>query len=132
MDENLPADIEMARPKQTPTGDKPRGNVANLKPFKPGQSGNPSGRPKGIARAVRERFGEDPTSIVEFLIGVYQGTEDGFRGADRIKAAELALAYGWGKPAATQAPEGYDPLEVDAITKEARAIVEQLREGKAA
>jgi hypothetical protein len=56
------------------------------------------------------------------------------RPADQIRAAELLLAYGWGKPPATTAPEGYDPLEVDSITAEARAIVDELtarREAKA-
>ena len=37
--------------------------------FMPGKSGNPSGRPKGIAKAVREACGGDPTMLVEGLLG---------------------------------------------------------------
>ena len=64
------------------------------KPFKPGQTGNPGGRPKG-AVGFRER-------CREFM------TEDGWpilaemannpKGKDRFKAIELILGYAWGKP----------------------------------
>jgi len=47
-------------------------------------------------------------------------------GADRIRANELLLAYGYGKPAATQTPDEYDGLEVDEMTAEAVCIVDEL------
>jgi len=34
--------------------------------------------------------------------------------------------YGCGKPTDTVAPEGYDPLELDEVTREAAAIVDEL------
>lgn len=37
---------------------RPRGNLATLKPFKPGECGNPNGRPKtaGLVAALREHI----------------------------------------------------------------------------
>jgi hypothetical protein len=37
------------------------------------------------------------------------------RVADQIRATELLLAYGWGKPAAYVPIEGADPLELDEV-----------------
>lgn len=42
----------MAKPTE-PTEKKQR---SNLKPFKPGQSGNPAGRPKGTRNKLSENF----------------------------------------------------------------------------
>jgi hypothetical protein len=71
------------------------------KPFPRGVSGNPGGRPKGIARTVRERCGGGPTKLVDGLLAIAEG--EGLNGkpvreADRIRAYELLLAYGWVSP----------------------------------
>jgi hypothetical protein len=62
-----------ARPKAThSTKDstkKPRGNPQNLKPWKPGQSGNPGGRKKGDSNSItsylKEFAGMTPQAVAE-------------------------------------------------------------------
>jgi hypothetical protein len=48
------------------------------------------------------------------------------READRIRAHELLLAYGWGKPAAFMPIEGADPLEHDEVAAAIREIADEL------
>jgi hypothetical protein len=36
----------------------------------PGQSGNPGGRPRGLARRVRELVGDDGELILQFMVDV--------------------------------------------------------------
>ena len=47
-----------------------RGHVQNLKPFKPGQSGNPGGRPKKDLASIiaSEVFAENPEAIKAGLV----------------------------------------------------------------
>jgi hypothetical protein len=62
--------------------------------FKPGQSGNPGGRPKGEGR-VREAAREHTDAALGVLVTA-MGDEDV---RVRIKAAEVILDRGWGKAA---------------------------------
>jgi hypothetical protein len=43
------------------------------RPTRPGQSGNPGGRPKGLAKAVRDASGGDPRMFVEGLLEIARG-----------------------------------------------------------
>ena len=47
--------------------------------------------------------------------------------ADQIRASELLLAYGWGKPAAFAPIEGANPLGDGEVEAEIRRIAEELR-----
>ena len=61
-----------------------------------GASGNPGGRPKGLARRVREIVGNDGEPIARYLLEVMQ--DDRQRTRDRLEAARLLADRGWGKP----------------------------------
>jgi hypothetical protein len=64
--------------------------------FRPGVSGNPAGRPAGLARRVREIVGDDGEAIATFLVEVMN--DEGERTRDRLEAARLLGDRGWGKP----------------------------------
>ena len=84
------------------------------RPFVPGQSGNPGGRPKGLRRRCARCAGAiRPCSRRDCSRsrGVRVRGSKPVRPADQIRAYELLLAYGWGKPAAFVPIEGADPLE---------------------
>jgi len=67
--------------------------------FKKGESGNPGGRSKkqtdieNAARAVLENNGRN--LALEVLAEIAQGGE---RDNDRVRAIELLMSYGYGKP----------------------------------
>jgi hypothetical protein len=58
--------------------------------FKPGQSGNPGGRPKGIAAKAREHTDKALQVLVDGM-----GDDDP---RVRVSAAKEVLDRGWGKP----------------------------------
>jgi hypothetical protein len=63
--------------------------------FQPGVSGNPGGRPKGLARRVRQLVGNDGHKIVDFMFSVMNDTRA--RNADRLEAAKWLADRGFGK-----------------------------------
>ena len=91
------------RPGTTPGGVTGRG-------FTPGVSGNPGGRPKGLARRVRELVGNDGEAIAAFMFELM--TDPTARNADRIEAAKWLGDRGFGRPI-----QGVD-LSVNQITLE--------------
>ena len=85
----------------------------NLSPWQPGQSGNPSGRPKGtrdLAGYVLETT-DGGKELVDALVSIARGvmpnvvTQEGFRSrkdqqvrpADQLKAMEILLDRGFGR-----------------------------------
>lgn len=77
------------------------------RPFQPGQSGNPGGRPKGFAALVRERT-EEGVPLIEYGLRVAQGLEVTAEGGTikeqvevarlRLEASKWLAERGWGSP----------------------------------
>lgn len=93
-------------------------------PFAPGQSGNPGGRPKGLARHVREQCGADGNLLVQMMMTAMSGRlPDGVDAQgepqfvkvdvpDRLAAARWLGDRGWGKAPAYAPIEEGDPLDI--------------------
>src|SRR5262245_46171129 len=84
--------------------------MSKLRPFQPGQSGNPGGRP-AVAREFRERcraFME--AQGAERLIGMSLG-----RGPFAFRALELLAGYAYGKPTQRTELSGADggPIQTE-------------------
>jgi hypothetical protein len=87
--------------------------------FKPGQSGNPSGRPKSnqklvdLARAHTE-------AALETLVGIMANKSE--VASARVSAANAILDRGWGKP--PQKIEGDEENPLHIISRLERVIVD--------
>lgn len=99
-----------------------------LTPWKPGQSGNPGGRPKGLAAYIREHT-LDGRDLADFLIRVLAGAQ-GFKGADRIKACEILLNRGFGIQPVIDGDNNLKPvLDTAKLTQEEIDYIENVRLG---
>lgn len=65
------------------------------RPFTPGQSGNPGGRPKGVEE-VQRLAREHTKDAITTLIGIAKSLKS--PAAARVSAATVLLDRGWGKP----------------------------------
>ncbi len=78
---------------------KPNPNPNLLPPYKKGQSGNPSGKPKGtrdLAKKIIEKT-KDGEELVEKLLSLARGEVKRARPADQIKAIEMLFDRAYGK-----------------------------------
>jgi hypothetical protein len=88
--------------------------------FRPGQSGNPGGRPKSLAKATRALVGEDGMKLVEFWLSIMEDPMR--RDSDRLEASRLLADRGWGKAA------NFEPLEGDPLgLEDAERAAEEFR-----
>lgn len=107
-------------------------SLANLRPFKPGQSGNPGGRPKGITAATRERIEArgGPEMIVNALLD--QLDRPNIKPMEVVAIARELADRGWGKAPAFAAMEGGDPLELTETQEFMGRILDELAERREA
>ena len=101
--------------------------------WKPGQSGNPRGKPKGFQSQMRAVFGENGEALAEFLRAVLAGekTAQAFATsrdgpvpvvvgpsiAEMLEAWKLAAGYAFGRPALAVELSGPEkgPIEIGAF-----------------
>ncbi len=133
---------------------EPAAKPVRGRPFQKGQSGNPGGRTKGIARQAREAMGDNGELVINFWAGVVTGEVLTAKSkvnpktgkilsttyemtpvsvADRIRVSQLLAERGFGKPAEFVPIEDDDPLgladsEDASIADSLRATVVQLAE----
>lgn len=112
-----------ARATKTPANRKKQATKAAAKKaanggrFKPGQSGNPSGRPKVVGH-VRELARAQTESAISTLIQVAEN--DAFPPAARVSAATALLDRGWGKAAQPiVGDDGHPPIRTSRELSEA-------------
>jgi hypothetical protein len=91
------------------------------RPFRPGHSGNPGGRPRGFAEIAELARSYAPAAIE--LLATIMNAED-MPPAARVGAANALLDRGFGKPSSAVAiggdPDG-EPIKVQDLTPEDRA-----------
>jgi len=93
------------------------------RPFKPGQSGNPSGRPKGCAeiQALARSYAPDAMRCLAEIVN-----DVGAKESARVAAANSILDRGYGKPSQhISIKEELDKLSTEELIARARQIVQK-------
>ena len=95
--------------------------------FLPGRSGNPGGRPAGLAALIRERTAEG-VELVDFMLKVFRGQVKGVKPQNRIEAAGWLAERGWGKAVSQVEIYSQESLTTTSIDEKlAQLTVEDLR-----
>lgn len=95
--------------------------------FKPGRSANPGGRPKGLARRVRE-LTSDGEEIVDVMLRILRGEVKG-TARDRLEAGRWLADRGFGRSpetlinvSASDTPDSLADLADDVLERVARGL----------
>ena len=83
-------------------------------PWKKGQSGNPGGRPKQLPM-LKHKCRDMTDEILEALIGIVRQSDFD---SNRISAARLLLAYGYGHPTARVEVDDKSERPTEGLTRE--------------
>lgn len=103
-----------------------RGGVANLKPFKKGQSGNPAGRPKAATDIVKIAR-DNSDKALKRLVKLIDSEEERVA----LAAAMAVLDRAVGKPAQTVAHATKDVKDIaELTTAELISILDHARNGR--
>lgn len=86
----------------------PRRQNGPGRPFKPGQSGNPAGRPREYGH-VRKLARENTDESINTLVAIMRDEDQ--PAAARVRACEAILDRGWGRPTQPISGEDGGPIE---------------------
>jgi hypothetical protein len=89
-----------------------------------GVSGNPGGRPKGLAKATRALVGEDGLALAQIWWDIAR--DETRRDRDRLEASRLLADRGWGKAPTFAANEERDPLDLADAEKAAEEFTAKI------
>lgn len=91
--------------------------LENLTPFEKGKSGNPTGRPK-IPEHIISAFRGPMTDLsVKTLTSILDGSDEGAKTGDRLRAAEIVLDRAWGKPVQQTEVTGEDGGAIELVKR---------------
>ena len=80
--------------------------------WKPGQSGNPAGRPAGLQSYIKS-LTKDGNDVIRFYVQVFQGKHGARRSLKaRMEAAQWLSDHLWGKPVQQIRAEGISQIEI--------------------
>ena len=123
----IDAEIEVlpAYDRANPGRPIPATQLAALKSWKPGQSGNPTGRPRTTVGAIRRVIGEEPDDLVRELYRLALQAED-----ERVRyvCIKELLDRGWvrGQPQGSDST-GVDPALIAAAKELSRELDRDAR-----